>query len=222
MPAVTLPKIQAFCREFPWLTKYIDELTDYLQWMRELSVQRLDLEVLEQVPFTCSFSGSTRELRFIIIDASDNVLHEVTRSRKIRTRPYSLFLPNTWFAEEIGGQKLGEALSAYPGFKYVLRIEENGIVPSIVIFKLPNTWDLQEWIEELQRRESIAVQEEVAASGWDGKTIDISSAKTTEGMLYRASFPGSGECFRGGSAEEALGRLVQNNSHVMGLEIRVQ
>lgn len=214
---VSQAKIQAFCREFPWLSKYLDELKAYVKWMKILRVQRLDLDVLEQMPYEHMYYYNNDYLKFFIIDKTGKVLHEVEQRHKMRVRPFNLFRPSTWFTKQVDGQKLKDALTLYPEFAYVLRINVELICPNIEIYKIPNNWNLADWLEELRRRETEILNKELLGTKWDGKTIKI----WEEGTTYYVGFS-LDSCAYGSTPEEALGKFIRNNAQLIGLDIQVQ
>lgn len=229
--SIAQSKLEAFFVEFPWL---IDLLRGYIgtenlaRRINRLAVERLDLEVLRYVPYhessddDLSLFRDTWWHRLFVLDDQGTLIREVEQNKKAPNPNFHLLHPLTWRHRHITlpGQLLIDALVTLgQDFGYVLSIQKTEDDKYyVIIYKLPKSFSLKTWIDELWRRETAAVRLENALVDWDGQTIEI---RQEEAGCY-ACFPNiTSSMVFAPTVEQALGDLVQKQADVLGLDIRV-
>lgn len=218
---ITQSKLRAFRKEFPWLELYLNSCLKQTQNIERLDVQRLDLQILDTVPYYHKDSPARLWKRLFLIYDDKALITEVDQAKSIKNPQKSLWRPSTWEDVKIPGKSLKQALTdrtSLQGFEYVLSIQKVSIIGiEITIYKLPKSFSLQEWIEELHAREEAAVQHESMLADWDGQIIAVLEKETS----FRVSFPSVPDSeVIGSTAEEALGKFMQRHDKALGLDIR--
>ncbi|MFA5069705.1 MAG: hypothetical protein WC528_00245 [Patescibacteria group bacterium] len=166
------------------------------------------------------------DVRLVIVDKSGREICEVSRTHWEKHPQRSLFRPSTWFSIEIEGQKLSDALAALPSgqdFGYVVWISDT-IFLHVRIYKLPKSFSLNEWVEELKDRAVKEIRDEVSLSEWDGESIKIIKGQGGYFVALPDVTTGSAidDIWWAPTIEEALGKFVCNRAAFMGLKIEVR
>lgn len=159
-------KIEAFFREFPFLTDYIS-----LDLVGDVRVSRLDEKFLKETPVRdatyLTYPDNYQSEIILLLDCDGKQVAEVQAHGNYFLKKRQWWHPKRWFGDIVDGESVGDALIRIKDeankVVYALYLEHHGRehLWKLTLHKPPKTFTLLGWVEELIRREQVVIQGDV-------------------------------------------------------------